>query len=524
MKNRKQNPRERHLSVYNTKEKQIYERFFTIVLILVVICLWYTEFSLVELFENGHYFWAFITEDFLPPAMPDVMTTLGTIGVTLAMAISATTVGGIMAVFVSLFGSEYISPFKKAAKVIRGFATFLRNIPTLVWAFILFSSLGIGTGVGFMALVITSFAFMVRAFIETMDEISGDCVESLEAVGATFWQRVVHGIWPSSIEGFISWFLYCLEVNIRASTIVGMVGGGGIGMVLLSYLKSFKYHRAAGIILSIAVMVIIVEILTNALRSWLETKRKASTYFLVGTAVVSLLCLFSLDVDWIKLFSRMPEIPAIFMKLFMFDFGKMDLIIEAFFETVSVAVLSTVFSIVLGLFFGMFAANNVFRIKLLPICVKSFFSFLRAVPTLVWVLMMLVCLGFGPAAGIVGLCIHTTAFFTRSFAQSFEDVPVDTIEALEAAGAGRLQIFFGAVIPSALSQIIAWTGMRFEINFAECAILGMVGAGGVGFMISNSIQNYEYGTAGVAIIMVFAFAYLIERVFVYIKRVLANPQ
>ena len=60
--------------------------------------------------------------------------------------------------------------------------------------------------------------------------------------------------------------------------------------------------------------------------------------------------------------------------------------------------------------------------------------------------------------------------------------------------------------------------MRFEINFAECAILGMVGAGGVGFVISTSIQGYEYGKAGLAILLVFLFAYLIERMFVNIKK------
>lgn len=102
---------------------------------------------------------------------------------------------------VSLFGSEHISPFPKFAKVVRGFATFLRNIPALVWAFILFSSLGIGTGVGFVALMITSFAFMVRAFVETMEEVSQDCIESLQTVGATFPQRVVNGIIPSCING-----------------------------------------------------------------------------------------------------------------------------------------------------------------------------------------------------------------------------------------------------------------------------------------------------------------------------------
>lgn len=266
MRSKVDNSAVRKIPLCKEKEKRLYIRFFEIILLIVIVCGIYTEFNPFEIFINADYFWSFIFDDFLPPKMPDFLSTMNSILITLAMAVSATTVGGIMAIFVSLFGSEYISPYRGSAKFVRGFATFLRNIPTLVWAFILFSSLGIGTGVGFIALVITSFAFLVRAFIETMDEISSDCVESLEAVGASFWQRVFHGIWPSCIHGFLSWFLYSLEVNIRASTIVGMVGGGGIGMVLLSYLKSFKYHRAAGIILAIAIMVIVVELLTNGLR------------------------------------------------------------------------------------------------------------------------------------------------------------------------------------------------------------------------------------------------------------------
>lgn len=184
----------------------------------------------------------------------------------LALAMSATTVAAILAFFVALFGSEKVSPFPRFAKVVRGFATFLRNIPALVWAFILFSSLGIGTGVGFVALCITSFAFMVRAFVETMEDVSQDCVESLQAVGATFPQRVAQAILPSCLSGFLSWFLYCVEVNIRASTIVGMVGGGGVGLTLFSYIKSFRYDIALTIILLIAAMVIVVDQITGKLR------------------------------------------------------------------------------------------------------------------------------------------------------------------------------------------------------------------------------------------------------------------
>lgn len=250
-------------------EKRTYEAFFCVIVILFFLCTAYTQFNPLELIRNSENFWTFLSEDFLPPTIPNaakVANIINSVFVTVAMAISATTAAAILAFFVSLFGNESVSPFPKMAKFVRGFATFLRNIPALVWAFILFSSLGIGTGVGFVALCITSFAFMVRAFAETMEDISQDCIESLQAVGASFPQRVAHGVLPSCLGGFLSWYLYCIEVNIRASTIVGMVGGGGVGLVLFSYIKSFKYDVACSIILLIAVMVILVDLVTGHLR------------------------------------------------------------------------------------------------------------------------------------------------------------------------------------------------------------------------------------------------------------------
>ena len=248
------------ISVMPPAEKRIYNIFFVVIAALYAVCSFFTEFSPVAVFANLDQFWLFLSEDFFPPQFPTdirMYNILDSVGVTIAMAISSTTIAGILAFFTALFASELVSPFPKCAKFVRGFATFLRNIPALVWAFILFSSLGIGTGVGFAALLITSFAFMVRAFTETMEDISVDCLESLEAVGAGFWQRV-------------AWFLYCIEVNVRASTIVGMVGGGGVGMVLFSYIKSFNYHMAFTVILIIAAVVILVDRITGKIRKELE--------------------------------------------------------------------------------------------------------------------------------------------------------------------------------------------------------------------------------------------------------------
>ena len=249
--------------------KRLYTGFLIAAVLLFIVCSVLTNFNVMTLIANGDAFWEFITEDFLPPALPKadrIPGVLSSVLVTLALAMSATTVAAVFAFFVALFGSERVSPFPGLARLVRGFATFLRNIPALVWAFILFSSLGIGTGVGFVALFITSFAFMVRAFVETMEDVFQDCVESLQAVGASFPQRVSQAILPSCLSGFLSWFLYCVEVNIRASTIVGMVGGGGVGLTLFSYIKSFQYDIALSIILLVAVMVIVVDRVTGKLR------------------------------------------------------------------------------------------------------------------------------------------------------------------------------------------------------------------------------------------------------------------
>ena len=252
-----------------------------------------------------------------------------------------------------------------------------------------------------------------------------------------------------------------------------------------------------------------------------KDKNRFIPVFMTSVAILTVVSIVYLQIDWGKMASRIPDIGLVFYDLAHFSFENIDLVLSSLVETISIAVLSLLYSLVLGILFGMFAARNVFNIPWLSAIVQSFFTFLRAVPTPVWVLLMLVCLGMGAEAGVAGLCVHTTAFFTKSFAQSFESIPHDTIEALEVTGAGKLSIFVNAILPASLSQIVAWVGMRLETNFSECAILGMVGAGGIGYVISNSLQGYDYGTAGIAILLVFIVAYSIERIFVRIKKKLS---
>lgn len=240
--------------------------------------------------------------------------------------------------------------------------------------------------------------------------------------------------------------------------------------------------------------------------------------FIAIVVVLSLLSLYNLNIGWIRLFYRTADLVGVFADLAKLNFGNFDITLLSFVESVTVTILATFYSLFLGLLAGAFMARNITPSRKLAALLSAYNSFIRAVPTPVWVLLMIACLGFGPAPCIIGLSFHATAFFSRAFTQAFEEVNRDTVEALLATGANRVQIFSGAIMPASLTALIAWAAMRFEINFSESSILGMVGGGGIGFAIAANMSSYNYGRAGLSILMVFLFAYSLELTLTAMKR------
>jgi phosphonate transport system permease protein len=239
-------------------------------------------------------------------------------------------------------------------------------------------------------------------------------------------------------------------------------------------------------------------------------------------AALSFASLCLIPFDWAKIFARMKNIGEVIQRLAVFSMEDMDVTRTAFAESVCVAILSTVYSALLGLVIGVFMARNITPARLAPPVLSAVLAFIRAVPAFIWVLLVLVCLGFGPAPAIVGVCIHSTAFFSRAFAHSFEEVDEGALEALASTGAGRVKVFFSAVLPASMTSLIAWLTMNFETNFRASSILGMVGAGGVGYIISASMSSYKYGRAMTAITLVLVFSYAVEISFNTLKQKLSE--
>lgn len=151
--------------------------------------------------------------------------------------------------------------------------------------------------------------------------------------------------------------------------------------------------------------------------------------------------------------------------------------------TFCLGVLSTIFGAILAFFCALLCAKNLAP-SALANTIKSLVALVRAVPTVLWVLIFAVSAGLGSVAAVIGLTFHSFAYLTKVYAESIEEVDAGTLEALRASGAGFWQIVFQAILPSSISRMVAWTFMRFEINFTNAVAMGAAaGAGGIGFQL-----------------------------------------
>ena len=149
--------------------------------------------------------------------------------------------------------------------------------------------------------------------------------------------------------------------------------------------------------------------------------------------------------------------------------------------TFCLGLLSTIFGAIIAMFGALLCAKNIANPAVANI-VKSIVAFIRAVPTILWVLIFAVSAGLGSVAAVAGLTFHSAGYLTKAYAESIEEMDAGTIEALKASGASFWQIVFQAIIPSSASYMLAWTFMRFEINFTNAIAMGAAaGAGGIGY-------------------------------------------
>lgn len=239
---------------------------FIIILILLFASCAFLNIQFIDVLRGGPSFINFFVTKFIPPDFSNFAQYIPAVIDTVLFAIVGTYISTLIAFILGLMMSDISNPFAPLRFCARAFVSFIRNIPVLIWASLLVYAFGIGEIVGLLALIIATLGFLSRSYSDSINEIGRGKLEALTASGASYLQIMWHGLLPNLVPSFINWTLYAFEINIRASAVLGMVGAGGIGVLIQTNIKLFRYHEACAIIIIVVGIVLLSEFATNKIR------------------------------------------------------------------------------------------------------------------------------------------------------------------------------------------------------------------------------------------------------------------
>lgn len=185
-------------------------------------------------------------------------------------------------------------------------------------------------------------------------------------------------------------------------------------------------------------------------------------------------------------------------------------------ETLAISAVATVLAAFGGMLLALPAAG---RFGALARYTSRFvLNALRSIPELVFAAIMVIAAGLGPFAGTLALALHTTGVLGRLFAEALENTPREPAEALLHAGSPRVAAFFYGTLPNVLPQCIAYSLYRWEINIRMAAVLGFVGAGGLGQMLHVSLSLFHQQQAGAVIAAMLAVVIVVDEASALVRR------
>ena len=179
-------------------------------------------------------------------------------------------------------------------------------------------------------------------------------------------------------------------------------------------------------------------------------------------------------------------------------------------ETLYMSYVAAVVAAFVSIGFGILGASNLVPNPLVRYGSRAVVSFLRAVPDVVWGVLLVGAVGIGPVAGVISLTLGAIGMLGKNFADAFEDIDPGQVEAVRATGASAVQVFVQGVWPQFVPAFISWSFYRFDLNIRSAAIVGVVGGGGIGFALITNIRLFQYQAASMGILFIFGMIIVIE--------------
>ena len=230
----------------------------------------------------------------------------------------------------------------------------------------------------------------------------------------------------------------------------------------------------------------------------------------LGAALYLAAAIGTLEVNWLRVYEGLDRGLAFVVAFTEPDFAtRWRDISDGLIESLNMTVTSTAIGILISIPIGLGAARNLAPLPIYLLC-RAIIAVSRSFQEIIIAILLVAMFGFGPFAGMLTLSFATIGFLAKLLAEDIEDIERDQAEAVRATGAGWLQWLNYGIQPQVMPRLIGLSLYRLDINFRESAVVGIVGAGGIGATLNTAFDRYEFDTAAAILIIIIGIVMVAE--------------
>lgn len=493
-------------------------------LILVLVFLW--SLRVIDWKEpllhpgGGATFLQIIEAMVHPDLSPDILLlALDSAWVTITYAVAGMTIAIVIAVVFGVLASGVLQSSKKplSKSFFRGFLGFLRAIHELVWALLFVAAFGLTPYSAILAIAIPYGGILGRIFADMLSDVKIEPIQSLQSTGASKWQLLFYGYFPLVKANMISYTLYRFECAVRSSAVMSFVGLGGLGYQIQLSLDDLNYEEVWTFVLFLMAIVIVIDGWSSQWRSRLAKRSSSFSLlsFFISIALVVGSWIYLYAVEHASFFTLFTDENGQYAKKFFLSLLGMGEESPAFFsakswlltlqltyDTLMMSIIAIGIATIVMLITVVPAARNVANGKLTmsrsPFhwvsfsLIRASYILSRAVPELIWAMMIIFIFQPGILPGAVALALHNFGILGKLCAEVIEDLDERPIRHLSSSGASHAQILLYGVLPSVLPKFLSFILYRWEVIMRTTIVVGFVGAGGLGQQFKLSMSYFHY--------------------------------
>jgi len=238
---------------------------------------------------------------------------------------------------------------------------------------------------------------------------------------------------------------------------------------------------------------------------------------IIGIVIAAVVVMsYNIDANPVEFVEGIPNLAIVAKEMTEVELDLFGIAFWSMLETIEMAFIGTVVGVAIALPLSMLAARNLNR-KLVYVPIRALLAAARTFPSILWAILFVIMVGLGPFAGILAIIMYTVGFIAKLQYESIEAIDSDPVEAVSSIGVSKWQLIRHVVVPESAPHLLSQILYMFDYNVRQTSILGLVGAGGIGFYIINYIKFFEYGKAAVFMLVVLITVLLIDWASVMIR-------